>query len=122
VLHAISEKLDVKTETGSRGDIQVTTASGFTLVDENNAYTLELSQPSVTAELTGESTFDGELAFSGRSFPRLRWKLWKVAQSVLVMCALEPPWMESVHGSQMMKETYSTLLWRRMALPRQFRV
>jgi flagellar hook-associated protein 1 FlgK len=67
IVHAISEKLDIETSVNTREQMQVTTRSGFTLVDSTSAYTLQLSEPSLTPRLTPASTFDGTVSFSGNS-------------------------------------------------------
>lgn len=67
IVHAISEKLDIETSVNTREQMQVSTRSGFTLVDSTSAYTLQLSEPSLTPRLTPASTFDGTVSFSGNS-------------------------------------------------------
>lgn len=67
IVHAISEKLDIETSVNTREQMQVSTRSGFTLVDSTSAYTLQLSEPSLTSRLTPASTFDGTVSFSGNS-------------------------------------------------------
>lgn len=67
IVHAISEKLDIETSINTREQMQVSTRSGFTLVDATSAYTLQLSEPSITSRLTPASSFDGTVSFEGRS-------------------------------------------------------
>ncbi|WP_430734839.1 FlgK family flagellar hook-associated protein [Halodesulfovibrio aestuarii] len=67
IVHAISEKLDIDTNITAREQMHVSTRSGFTLVDGTSAYTLQLSEPSLTSRLTPASTFDGTVSFSGTS-------------------------------------------------------
>ncbi|SIO39235.1 FlgK family flagellar hook-associated protein [Halodesulfovibrio marinisediminis] len=67
IVHAISEKLDIETSINTREQMQVSTRSGFTLVDGTSAYTLHLSEPSLTPRLTPASTFDGSVTFEGTS-------------------------------------------------------
>lgn len=67
IVHAISEKLDIDTNLNTREQMKVSTRSGFTLVDATSAYTLQLSEPSISSRLTPASTFDGNVSFSGTS-------------------------------------------------------
>lgn len=67
IVHAISEKLDIETNINTREQMQVSTRSGFTLVDGPSAYVLQLGEPSVTSRLTPASTFDGAVTFEGSS-------------------------------------------------------
>ncbi|MCT4534727.1 hypothetical protein [Halodesulfovibrio sp.] len=67
IVQAISEKLDIETNVNAHEQMQLSTRSGFVLVDATSAYTLQLSEPSVASRLTPASTFDGNVTFSGSS-------------------------------------------------------
>ncbi len=65
LIRDLSQLLDVTVIDHGGGDLLITTKSGYTLVDGIEYYRLALEGPQTITLLTPESTFDGQIYFSG---------------------------------------------------------